>query len=312
MRSTFWTSMVFTVLAGCCLSSGIANAAEPGWIVDFKKAKEMAAEKKLDVLMEFTGSDWCPPCKRLKAAVFDKDIFKETAPKSFVLLKLDNPSDKSKQSKEEIAQYKTLSKQFGVTGVPTIFLADAKGRPYAKIVGYGGQTAEQYLKTLTAKVKVREERDEKLAKAEKAKGVEKAKLMAEAVKGIDAELVISTYRDLVDEIIKLDADNEAKLKEKFEGLLKLTDVKKTLASLLRKARTDPKEGIKAVDDLIKKEKLKGVSLQEALYAKGALLFRSDKPAAQKALQEALRAAPDSAKAKQIQMILERAFKNTDS
>ena len=69
-------------------------------------------------------------------------------PKSFVLLKLDSPRDKSKQTPEEIEQYKVLSAKYGIQGVPTIFLADAKGRPYYQTVGYSGDPADKYVANL--------------------------------------------------------------------------------------------------------------------------------------------------------------------
>ena len=112
------------------LSLTVAAQADEGWVVDFEKAKAQAAKEGKSILMEFTGSDWCPPCKSLHANVLSKDVFKTEMPKNFVLLKLDSPRDKSKQTPEEIEQYKVLSAKYGIQGVPTIFLADAKGRPY--------------------------------------------------------------------------------------------------------------------------------------------------------------------------------------
>ena len=85
------------------LSLPAAQAAD-GWLVDFEKAKAQAAKEEKSILMEFTGSDWCPPCKALAKNVLTQDVFKTEMPKNFVLLKLDSPRDKSKQTPEEIAQ----------------------------------------------------------------------------------------------------------------------------------------------------------------------------------------------------------------
>ena len=46
------------------------NAGE-GWLIDAEKAKEQAKKEGKAILMDFTGSDWCPPCKQLKSKVFD-------------------------------------------------------------------------------------------------------------------------------------------------------------------------------------------------------------------------------------------------
>ena len=50
--------------------------AEEGWLVSFEKAKQQAAKEGKPILMEFTGSDWCPPCKALHKNVLVKDDFK--------------------------------------------------------------------------------------------------------------------------------------------------------------------------------------------------------------------------------------------
>ena len=108
------------------------------WTVSFDEAKKMAAEQGKDIFMEFTGSDWCPPCKSLHANVLSQKVFLTEVPKSYILLKLDSPRDKSKQTDEEITQYEKTSAEYKVAGVPSIFLADAEGKPYVKMVGDGG------------------------------------------------------------------------------------------------------------------------------------------------------------------------------
>ena len=105
------------------LSSASVFGAEEGWLVDFNAAKEQAAKEGKEIFMEFTGSDWCPPCISFKKKVLDTEVFKTAAPEGYVLLKLDSPRDKSKQSPEESEQYKKLSAEYKITGVPTVILA---------------------------------------------------------------------------------------------------------------------------------------------------------------------------------------------
>ena len=42
------------------------------WFTDPAKAKEFAAARKLPILMLFSGTDWCGPCKYLRSNVLDK------------------------------------------------------------------------------------------------------------------------------------------------------------------------------------------------------------------------------------------------
>lgn len=66
-------------------------------------------------MIEFTGSDWCPPCMQLRANVFSKPDFQKEAQKNFVLVELDYPRGKE-QSKEMKAANEKLAQQYGVRG----------------------------------------------------------------------------------------------------------------------------------------------------------------------------------------------------
>ena len=63
-----------------------------------------------------------------------------------------------------------------------------------------------------------------------------------------------------------------------------------------------------IDELVKKEKATGESLQEALFMKSSLMFRdTKKDEAEKLLLEAQKAAPNSGTAKRIDQILKQYF-----
>ena len=279
-------------------------SAEEGWLVSFEKAKEQAAKEGKPILMEFTGSDWCPPCKALHKNVLVKDVFKKEMPKHFVLLKLDNPKDKSKQTPEEIEQYKKLSKEYKVSGVPSIFLADAEGKPFFKKVGYSGQPADAWVKDVVAKTAI----PEALEEAHAAKGIERAKLLDRALSLMGSDAA-AQRKDDVAEIIKLDSDNKAGLKAKYEGVLAATEIKDSLQAVMRGNRgAKTEELIAKIDELIKEKAPKGEALQEVLFAKSSLYFRAkDKIKAEKLLREAKKLAPDSKIGKRIDGILKQFF-----
>lgn len=60
------------------------------WLTDLSEAKAEAISSKKPILVLFTGSDWCAPCKMLKEDFFDSEAFK-TKSKQFVLLMIDIP-----------------------------------------------------------------------------------------------------------------------------------------------------------------------------------------------------------------------------
>jgi thioredoxin-related protein len=120
-------------------------AAEAPWTADFAAAKKEAAASDKDLLIDFTGSDWCGWCIKLTKEVFSHDEFKEGVKDKFVLVELDFPQDKSKLPEETQKQNEKLGAEYAVQGYPTILLTDAEGRPYAA-TGYQKGGPEAYLK----------------------------------------------------------------------------------------------------------------------------------------------------------------------
>ncbi|MEW6742358.1 MAG: thioredoxin family protein [Planctomycetota bacterium] len=207
-----------------------AGAGGEGWIQDFEQAKTQAKKEKKDLLLDFTGSDWCGWCIRLDKEVFSTDTFKAKAPKQFVLVKLDFPNNKSLVTAEIAAQNATLQEDFGVEGYPTIFLTDAAGRPYGQ-TGYQEGGPEKYLENLTSLQAVRIERDKFLGEASRAKGTERAKFLDKALSTLDRPLLMPFYADEIDAILELDPDNETGLREKYDEVLAEHEAKGTVREL---------------------------------------------------------------------------------
>ena len=137
--------IALTALLG--LSSGMF--AGEGWLTNLEKAKALAKKEKKMVLVEFTGSDWCPPCMALKKNVFNTDAFKKYAKDNLVLVEFDFPNNKSKISKEQRAYNNAQKKKFGIRGYPSVFLLDANGKQLLKKVGFGrSTTCDSYIKSL--------------------------------------------------------------------------------------------------------------------------------------------------------------------
>ena len=105
------------------------------WIQDFAAAKARAKAEKKDLLVDFTGSDWCGWCIKLDNEVFGEEAFQAEAPKHFVLVKLDYPRDKSILTEEIIAQNAALQATYAIQGFPTILLMTADGdvRPIRRV-----------------------------------------------------------------------------------------------------------------------------------------------------------------------------------
>ena len=129
---------------------GIASAGE--FKTDFAAAKAEAAESKKSMLVIFTGSDWCPPCKALHKNIFSKEEFVKGAGKDFVIVELDYPR-KKEQTDALKKQNKELAKKYKIRGYPTVLLMDAKGKVFK--TADRPNSVKAYLKMLQSSLKAR-------------------------------------------------------------------------------------------------------------------------------------------------------------
>lgn len=128
MKNRFLVAVIGSVL----LVSNTARAAQ-AWLTDYDAAlKQARAEDKI-LLINFTGSDWCGWCIRLKNEVFNTREFDDFARANMVLLEVDFPRRKPLPP-EHAARNEALAAKFAVEGFPTIKLVKANG----VTVGEGG------------------------------------------------------------------------------------------------------------------------------------------------------------------------------
>jgi len=202
---------VFLVLSA--LNQFDVTAKEKFWKSDPLDALEQAKKEKKDVLLLFTGSDWCPPCQKLEQEVFlDESFFDETED-NYVYAKLDflrnSPITPAAQKLNE-----QWAEKFGVDSFPTVVLIDSNQKPYA-FAGYEEGGVETFLGLVEESRQVRVRRDEKMAAAEKATGKDRAKLLDEAMSQMPREISEVYYEDVIEEIIKIDEDDSLGLRTKW-------------------------------------------------------------------------------------------------
>ena len=284
------------LLAGLALAmtASFATAAGDEWMTDFEAAKKKAAAENKELLVDFTGSDWCGWCIKLVDEVFKHDSFKKGVADKFVLVELDFPKDKSKLSEATQKQNAELQVKYGVRGFPTILLLDAKGRPFAR-TGYQAGGPEKYLTHLDELRRKRVARDEALAAAEKLEGVAKAKALVVVLKALPEDQ-LGHYSDITDQIAKLDpADASGFVAEqkRKDALAKLgTDIN----AAMQAGKVDG--AIACVDKFIADYKVVGEEKQSILGMKmNPLLSTNNFDAAAKAIDEIIAAAPESKAAK---------------
>jgi len=104
-----------------------AGAAELNWLTDLPKARAKAKSESKLVLMDFTGSDWCYWCKKLKKEVLSTPEFVEYAKTNLVAVEVDFPHQKA-QSEELKKANQALQREYAIEGYPTIIVLDGEGK----------------------------------------------------------------------------------------------------------------------------------------------------------------------------------------
>jgi len=136
------TSLSGLVAAAMLLCASVPVFAEAGWTTNYEKAMEQANTENKAVLLNFTGSDWCPWCIKMKNETLDKPVFKDYAKQNLVLMMVDFPNQLPQPAFVK-AQNEKLSKQFKVGGFPAFILLSKSGQVLWRQDGYleGGPDA---------------------------------------------------------------------------------------------------------------------------------------------------------------------------
>lgn len=116
-------SLFVPVLAVALAASSFASE----WMTDYNKALALSKKTGKPILADFTGSDWCGWCIKLKKEVFNKPEFDAWAKKNVILLELDYPQNKP-QSAAIKNQNQSLASKYKIQGYPTILFLGAKGQ----------------------------------------------------------------------------------------------------------------------------------------------------------------------------------------
>ena len=105
------------------------------WMTDLEAAKAKAAAENKAVLVDFTGSDWCGWCIRLRQQVLDTPAFEQYAKDKFVLMEVDLPQN-PKFDPALRARNEQIAQQYAVSGFPTVMVLSPKGEVVGGFNGF--------------------------------------------------------------------------------------------------------------------------------------------------------------------------------
>jgi thioredoxin-related protein len=108
------------------------------WTTDFSKAITEASAKNKYILLNFSGSDWCGPCMKLKKEILDSQDFLKFADAKLVLVRADFPRSKKNRLSPELTKHnEALAEKYNKEGkFPLTVLIDSEGNVVKSWDGY--------------------------------------------------------------------------------------------------------------------------------------------------------------------------------
>ena len=106
------------------------------WVPTYKEALKKSKKENKPVLIYFTGSDWCGPCKILDEKLFHTEKFKAISDNHLVLLEVDIPRRRDLLSPAKMKENLSLQKKYKVRAFPTLMMVNHRGKKIGVKKGY--------------------------------------------------------------------------------------------------------------------------------------------------------------------------------
>ena len=128
MKKTFLTALFLIALS--------LNSYAQNWLTDINIAKDIAQNEEKNILLVFSGSDWCAPCIKLERNIWKSEAFIKFSKDHFVLVKADFPRKKKNQLNASLKKHNhNLAEKYNPNGhFPLVLVLNSSG----KILGTTG------------------------------------------------------------------------------------------------------------------------------------------------------------------------------
>ena len=129
----------------------VSQLTAQNWLTNLNEAKQKAQEDHKNILLVFSGSDWCAPCMKLERTIWQSEEFKTFAKEHFILLKADFPKQKKNQLEPLLQeQNNQLSAKYNTNGFfPLVVILDKDGKLLGS-TGYKNVTPKEYIDLLVS------------------------------------------------------------------------------------------------------------------------------------------------------------------
>ena len=124
------------------------------WKTNFEVAKIEATNQNKNILLVFSGSDWCGPCIKLDRDIWKSACFMEFAKNNLILERADFPKKKQNQLTPEIKELnQSLAEKYNKDGMfPLVVVVNKNGKVLGK-TGYKNVSPQEYVNILKSFLK---------------------------------------------------------------------------------------------------------------------------------------------------------------
>jgi thioredoxin-related protein len=124
------------------------------WKTNFEVTKTEAINQNKNILLVFSGSDWCGPCIKLDRDIWKSAEFMEYAKNNLILERADFPKKKQNQLTPEIKNLnQNLAEKYNKDGMfPLVVVLDKNGKVLGK-TGYKNVSPTEYIVLLKSFIK---------------------------------------------------------------------------------------------------------------------------------------------------------------
>ncbi len=116
------------------------------WHYNIEEAKQLAKKEHKHILLNFSGSDWCGPCIRMRKEIFEDPNFEKMANTELVLVNADFPRMKKNQltaGQQEINN--RMAEQYNSKGrFPFTVLLNADGKIMKEWDGFSSSKPKEF------------------------------------------------------------------------------------------------------------------------------------------------------------------------
>ncbi|MFC1223090.1 Thioredoxin-like [Pedobacter suwonensis] len=120
------------------------------WMENFSEAQQQAKATHKQILINFSGSDWCGPCIRLRKEILESERFEQYADQNLILVRADFPRQKKNQlTKEQVKLNEALAEVYNKDGkFPYTLLVDEDGKVLKTWDGFPNESPEAFVSEL--------------------------------------------------------------------------------------------------------------------------------------------------------------------